>query len=67
VEQNGRPVRWSVQARDGDRFSVTLAMPAAAALPTWVRMAKFWRGESQIEVRAERRMPGRQLMMPVGG
>jgi hypothetical protein len=61
VEQNGAPVRGVVQAGDGDRLSVAIAVSSDAVLPHWLRGTNFWSGASQIVVRAERRMPGREL------
>jgi hypothetical protein len=58
---NGVPVTAALDPRDGDRLTVILAAPTDAALPQWLRAMKFWRRDGQIEVRAERQMPGRQL------
>jgi hypothetical protein len=63
VLQNGLPIRRAFRITDDDRISITLSLPADAALPAWLRAVAFWHGESQIEARAERRIPGRQLKM----
>jgi hypothetical protein len=51
-----------IQARDGDRFTVALSVPTHAVLPRWLRSVSFWGTDSPIEVRAERRMPGRRVV-----
>ena len=61
LQQNGAPIRGIIQAREGDRLAVTLAVPTHDAMPRWLRTAFFWRADSLIEVRAERQKPGRQL------
>ena len=61
LQQNGVPIRGAVQSREGDLFCVTLSVPARAILPRWLRTVCFWRSDWQIEVRAERRLPGRQI------
>jgi hypothetical protein len=61
IQQNGVPVRGLLRRGEGDRVTVTLAMPAESALPMWLRAANFWRRDSQIVVRAERCMPRRYL------
>jgi hypothetical protein len=63
VLQNGVPVRRALHIADDDRISVTLSLEATSVLPNWLRAVAFWNGESQIEARAERRIPGRQLKM----
>jgi hypothetical protein len=67
LAQNGAPVRGQIDPADGDRLSVTLAMPTSAVMPRWLRTAIFWRGESQITIRADRRLPSQELRMPTGG
>jgi hypothetical protein len=42
-------------------LSVAIAVSSDAVLPHWLRGTNFWSGASQIVVRAERRMPGREL------
>jgi hypothetical protein len=61
VHQNGAPLRGRIRAREGDLFCVTLAAPARDVLPRWLRTVCFWRSDSQIEVRAERQIPSREL------
>ena len=63
VQQNGVPVRRAFRIADDDRISVTLSIEADAVLPVWLRTVSLWRNDSQIEARAERRIPGRQLKM----
>ncbi len=61
LHQNGAPLRGVVQARQGDRLSVSLALPAREVLPRWLRPICFWHAGSQIAVRAEQQIPGRNL------
>lgn len=63
VLQNGAPARRALRIADDDRISVTLSLEATTVLPNWLRAVAFWNGESQIEARAERQIPGRQLKM----
>jgi hypothetical protein len=66
VLQNGAPIGGAFCPREGEQLSVTVAMPSDIAIPQWLRRATFWDGGSQIEVRAERQMPGRRLAkMPI--
>jgi hypothetical protein len=61
LQQNGAPIRGVIQAREGDRLSVNLAIPTREVLPRWLRTICFWRADAQIEVHAERQIPVRQL------
>lgn len=61
LQQNGAPIRGLIQARDGDRLAVTLAVPMREVLPGWLRVVCFWRADARIEARAERQRPGRRL------
>jgi hypothetical protein len=61
---NGAPVSGMIQAGEGDRLSVTVAVPMYDVLPRWLRTACFWQADAQIEARAERLKPGRQLPGP---
>ena len=61
VQQNGIPISRVFRIADDDRISVMLSLDAETVLPAWLRAATVGRGESQIEARAERRIPGRQL------
>jgi hypothetical protein len=61
LEQNGVPVGGALRPRQSDRWSVTLAVPRWAVLPGWLRVASGWQSERTIEVRAERRVPGRAM------
>ena len=60
-EQNGAAVRGRFVARAGDRFAISLAVPTRVALPAWLRAIAWRPSDSQIVVRAERRMPGAGL------
>jgi hypothetical protein len=62
LQQNGAPVRGAIQPREGDVLSVTLAVPASASVPNWLRRLCIWAPESNVEVRAARRLPGRNLV-----
>ncbi len=64
--QNGSPVPRQIRQNDGDRFSIRLAIPAGAIMPDWLRAVMFWRTDSQIEVHAERQVPGRKLAFDAG-
>jgi hypothetical protein len=59
--QNGTPVGQKFRAGDGDRFSITISVPASVAMPTWLRKFSPWHDESLINARAERDVPGRKL------
>jgi hypothetical protein len=59
LAQNGVPVQRAIQPRGGDMISVALAAPEDAILPVWLRRIKPWRHTGSIEVRAERKIPGR--------
>jgi hypothetical protein len=48
----------------GDRFAVTLSVPNNAALPSWLRAISIWRGDCNITVHAEQKLPGRKLPQP---
>jgi hypothetical protein len=59
--QNGSPAPRLIQQSDGDRFTITLDAPNAAAVPGWLQRILPWRGDSRIQAQAERRMPSRKL------
>lgn len=59
--QNGAAIRPAFRPADGDQLSLSLTVPSRAAMPRWLRALNFWRADSQIEVHAERQMPGRHL------
>jgi hypothetical protein len=59
VQQNGIPVGGAIRAIDGDRMSVTLALPLRVIMPRWLSAVSFQASESRIEARAEREVPGR--------
>jgi hypothetical protein len=61
VQQDGLTVRDRIQAVADAKLSVTLAVPTRQILPQWLQAVMFWQSDRQIEVRAERRMPGRRL------
>ncbi len=61
--RNDVPVRRVFRPAADDRLTVALAVPADAVLPAWLRAVDFWRGDSPIQARAERRMPGRRLQL----
>jgi len=61
VEQNGTPVRGVLRPQEGDRLTVTLAVPSQAVLPGWLHIASAWQSDRPIEARAERRMPTHRL------
>jgi hypothetical protein len=61
VQQNGTPIGGAIRAIDGDLVSVTIAMPVRAILPRWLSATSLRTVESQIVVRAERAVPGREL------
>jgi hypothetical protein len=61
VHQNGAAVGGAIQAAGGDRLAVSLAVPVRAVVPPWLSSISLRTGESQIEVRAERTVPGRAL------
>ncbi|MCI0333128.1 MAG: hypothetical protein L0228_07890 [Planctomycetes bacterium] len=61
--QNDAPLRGVFRAAGDDRLSVILSVPADAVLPVWLRAATFWKNDTQIQARAERRIPGRRLQM----
>ena len=64
VQQNGAPIRRAFRIADDDRISVTLSLPANAVMPRMVAARSHsWQNASQIEARAERQVPGRQLQM----
>ena len=63
MQQNGVPVGRVYRPAEGDNLSITVSLPADAALPAWLQAINFWRGESQIDARAERQIPGRHLRM----
>ncbi len=59
--QNGVGVSKKLQPLGGDRLSISLAMPAQALMPDWLRTLTLWRGSAIVQARAERIMPGRKL------
>jgi hypothetical protein len=59
VDRNGAAVGGPIRAAGGDRMEVTIVVPARAVLPPWLSFLPFQTGESEIEVRAERDVPGR--------
>jgi hypothetical protein len=61
VQQNGLPIAGQYHTCDGDQVSVTLTIPAAVVIPQWLRRTSFWSECSQIEIRADRRVPARKL------
>jgi hypothetical protein len=61
VHRNGAAVGGAIQAAGGDRMAVTLAVPVRAVVPQWLSSISLRTGESQIEARAERTVPGRLL------
>jgi hypothetical protein len=63
IQHNGFPLPRVFRLLGDDRVSVTLSVPANAALPGWLRAAMFWNGGSFIEATAERQVPSRRLRM----
>lgn len=61
VQQNGAPVRGMIRAGEGDRLTVTLAVPTQHVAPQWLGAVRFWWADAWIEARAERQIPVRQL------
>jgi hypothetical protein len=61
VHRNGAAIGGAIQAAGGDRMGVTLAVPVRAVVPPWLSSISLRTGLSQIEVRAERTVPGRAL------
>jgi hypothetical protein len=61
VHRNGAAVGGAIRAAGGDRITVTLAVPVRAVLPHWLSAIGLGSGEAQIEVRAEREVPGRSF------
>jgi hypothetical protein len=61
--QNGMPMSKNLRPSGGDELIVTLAMPAQAVMPGWLRALTGWRGDTPIEARAARTMPGRKLLV----
>ncbi|HJQ81485.1 MAG TPA: hypothetical protein VJ828_16100 [Lacipirellulaceae bacterium] len=59
VERNGTAVGGAIQAVGGDRMAVMAAVPVRAVVPHWLNAVSLRTSESQIEVRAERQVPGR--------
>lgn len=60
--QNGVPVLDRFQAREGDRFSVTLSAPAISAIPDWLEQFSWWREPSRLTAEATSQLPGRKLI-----
>jgi hypothetical protein len=58
---NGVGVSKAFHPRGGDHLLLVLAMPAQALMPNWLRSLTSWRGDTRVEARSERVMPGRQL------
>jgi hypothetical protein len=61
VHRNGAAVSGAIQAAGGDQMTVTLVVPLRAALPRWLSALSVWTSQSQIEVRADRSVPGREF------
>jgi hypothetical protein len=61
LTQNGSLVQTQFRQNSGDRFAVTLWAPHSAAMPDWLRIVMFWRGDSRIQAHAEQQMPGRKI------
>lgn len=61
LQRNGAAVGGTIRVAGGDRMGVTLALPFRAFLPNWLIAVSLGNSESQIEVRAERDVPGRVL------
>jgi hypothetical protein len=61
LAQNGSLVQQRFHRGDGDRFDVSAWAPKSAAVPDWLRRFTFWRSETQIQVHANRQVPGRKL------
>lgn len=59
--QNGAPVGRQFRARDGDRISLTISVPASATLPAWLSKLSPWHSEAPTSAQAERDVPGRKL------
>jgi len=59
VHRNGLAVGGTIRAAGGDRMEVTLAVPVRAVLPHWLSVIGLRTTKSQIEVHAERAVPGR--------
>jgi hypothetical protein len=67
VHRNGAAVGGALRTVGGDRIAVTLTVPARAVAPNWLSVLSLRTGESQIEVRAERQVPGRVIGWPRRG
>ena len=61
VHRNGAAAGGAILATAGDQMTVTLAVPFRAAQPQWLNAFSLRTSESQIEVRAERSVPGKDL------
>jgi hypothetical protein len=61
--QNGAWVNKEFNPHGGDQLAVTIAMPAQAAMPNWLRPFTLWRGATTIRAQATRTMPGRTLQV----
>jgi hypothetical protein len=61
VQRNGAAVSGAVKTAGGDQMSVTLAVPVHAVLPRWLCPFSLRTSTSQIEVRAVRNVPGKEL------
>ena len=61
--QNGTPVGRQIRPSDGDRISLTISVPSAATLPTWLRKLTPWHTAAPLTARAEREVPGRKLRL----
>jgi hypothetical protein len=55
LQQNGSPVKGVVRPQSGDQLLLTLAAPARAALPAWLRALVPWQAHAAIATQIERR------------
>jgi hypothetical protein len=60
-ERNGALVSGLVRKTSGDRLSISLASPTAAALPSWLRALSPWKQHDTIAVRLDHRVGGQPL------
>ena len=61
VHQNGAAVGGTIHAAGGDQMTVTLAVPVRAVLPRWLSAFSLRTSASQLEVRAVRSIPGKNI------
>jgi len=64
--QNDALVQSQFLPHEGDRFAISLSGPSSSAIPDWLRILIFWRGESAIQAHAEQQLPGRKLAYGAG-